>query len=106
MPKRAVMNIEKRKLPRTFVHPACIVDDAGALIDECTLADISEGGARLALGSAREVPAEFTLLLSRDGAIQRRCRVLWRTAADIGVEFTAVTSDERFIKDLSDSSRA
>lgn len=62
--------------------------------------DISEKGARLAVGMAGSLPDEFTLLLSPDGFIQRRCRTVWQSADQIGVEFTAITRDARFFTEV------
>jgi hypothetical protein len=54
----------------------------------CTLLDISDSGARLALPASTEVPDEFVLLLSANGKARRRCRVAWRGNRDqIGVQF-------------------
>jgi PilZ domain-containing protein len=47
----------------------------------CSISDISESGARLAL------PETFMLLLTANGGARRHCRVVWREGLMIGVEF-------------------
>jgi len=80
-------------------YDARIADD-DANLRPVRIVDISDKGAKLALDAAGDMPAEFTLLLSPDGFIQRRCRVAWRSADQLGVEFTAITRDERFFTDV------
>jgi hypothetical protein len=79
------MGIENRKSPRTVLHPAQVAD--GTFIRDCILADISDSGAKLTIASPNEIPNDFTLLLSPSGSIRRRCRVVWRSDNQIGVEF-------------------
>ncbi|MGI8524882.1 MAG: PilZ domain-containing protein [Pseudolabrys sp.] len=54
---------------------------------ECALSDISETGARIEAENADQLPDQFTLLLSKRGTPTRQCRVVWREANQIGVEF-------------------
>ena len=54
--------------------------------DDCVVRDISTAGARLTMVSATSVPDTFEL--SFDGArTLRPCRVAWRTATEIGLQF-------------------
>ena len=76
-------------------YEARVADD-GANLWPARIFDISEKGAKLTVSTAGSLPEEFTLLLSPDGFIQRRCRVAWQSADQVGVEFTAITRDERF----------
>ena len=76
-----------------------VADDHGSLWP-VRIFDISEKGAKLAVGTSGSLPSELTLLLSPDGFIQRRCRVVWQSADQIGVEFTAITRDERFFTEV------
>lgn len=79
---------ELRKKPRRQFHY-----NARILIDEktpaiaCSIADISEGGARLTLERDKELPEAFMLLLTANGDARRNCHVVWRTGLTIGVEF-------------------
>jgi hypothetical protein len=55
-----------------------------ALID-CTVSNLSDRGARLKVESPIGIPDTFDLVL--DNAPVRSCRVTWRKATQIGVEF-------------------
>jgi hypothetical protein len=54
---------------------------------DCTLVDISAGGVRLKLDHPHEVPEEFRLSLTNSRRLWRRCRVVWRTDAEIGARY-------------------
>jgi hypothetical protein len=53
----------------------------------CTVADVSETGARLELDAPGELPKEFWLLLSRDGKVRRRCEVVWQSGDQVGARY-------------------
>ncbi len=79
---------EKRKdIRRSVTYPAFIELGGGAPARECTLCDVSQQGAQLAVAGPETLPNEFILALSSDGAARRRCRVIWRTESSVGVEF-------------------
>ena len=61
----------------------------GSPVAECLLGNMSDSGAKLMLGAPRELPDNFTLLLSEDGRVARQCRVVWVSGNEIGVAFTA-----------------
>ena len=73
----------RRAARRTVSYPARIDSGNGASY-ACTLADISQTGARLNIAQGSELPAEFTLVL---GGAQRKCRMVWRNDKQIGVRF-------------------
>lgn len=52
----------------------------------CTIRDLSEGGARLALENTAAVPHEFCLLFVAENEM-RDVRVVWRRPDQMGVEF-------------------
>jgi hypothetical protein len=80
---------ELRKKPRRpFHYPARILTDGTTPPQKCTVADVSQTGARIVLEADGELPDRFILLLSRNGAPRRRCRVIWRDGATVGVEFS------------------
>jgi hypothetical protein len=54
---------------------------------DCTLVDISAGGVRLKLDHPEAVPGEFRLSLTNSRRLWRRCRVVWRTNAEIGARY-------------------
>jgi hypothetical protein len=49
--------------------------------------DVSRRGARLKVRSPKDLPNEVVLLRSRDGKVQRRCLIAWRSVDEIGVRF-------------------
>lgn len=54
---------------------------------DCTVWDMSDGGARIEVDGAAEVPAEFFLSFTRDGSVGRLCQVIWRTESQIGARY-------------------
>jgi hypothetical protein len=79
---------ELRKKPRRAFHYNARIVTGGELPPiVCSIADISEIGARLALKSESEIPDEFVLLLTPTGMPRRKCRVVWRDGLALGVEF-------------------
>jgi hypothetical protein len=80
--------VEKRKnLRRTFTYPAFLDFGDGLPPRPCKLRDASQEGAQLAVADPKSLPDEFILALSFDGAARRRCRVMWRTDDQVGVQF-------------------
>jgi hypothetical protein len=63
----------------------------------CVVTDLSETGARLKSNDAPGLPENFTLVLSGDGQLRRRCRVAWRTELELGVEFVFNTTSQKKI---------
>ena len=53
----------------------------------CTLVDVSETGARLVIDDTNDVPEEFTVVISHNRSAARKCRLIWRGSADVGVAF-------------------
>ena len=88
------MGAEHRKLPRRKVEQSVLITSAdGTIVGQCTMLDISAGGARLKVDAAAEVPELFTLLLSKlDGKLKRHCAVAWRKEKQLGVRF--VTAED------------
>ena len=82
-----MQSAEKRKnLRRSISYPA-FIDLGDGLPRVCSLCDASQQGAQLAVADPDALPDEFVLALSSDGAARRRCRIVWRTQTQIGVEF-------------------
>jgi hypothetical protein len=54
---------------------------------DCLIKDVSETGARVATDSPDQLPDEFILRLTKDGATRRLCKVVWRTEREAGVSF-------------------
>ena len=73
---------DRRRSPRHDVQYLAQIDtDSGAGPLSCIICDISNGGAKLTIGTQHEVPDEFTLWF------RRRCRVARRADGQIGVQF-------------------
>lgn len=84
--------LEKRIGPRVkFEHevPAQLMAIDGTWRRECTIDNVSDGGARLTVGdSIIDLRlTEFFLVLSSTGLAYRRCRLIWVNGGQIGVSF-------------------
>src|SRR4051812_25952843 len=78
--------VERRKHPRRSVSYPAQIDVAGKLRD-CTVCELSEGGARILVDHAHEVPGKFRLVSPTD---DRYCRIMWRDEKAIGVMWDSV----------------
>ena len=70
---------------RTFKGGSIIFGVAAAI--DCTVRNMSMHGAAIEVASPVGIPDTFTLLIKPE-FIKRNCRVAWREATRIGVEFT------------------
>jgi hypothetical protein len=77
--------IEKRSARRHRVLKGATIAFGGNGI-ECTVRNLSAGGAALDLANPVGLPASFTLVIEADQLI-RRCRPVWRNHRRIGVAF-------------------
>ena len=79
---------ELRTSPRRHVNqPALVVRPDGSTVGECTMLDVSAGGAKLKLDGQFSLPAEFTLQLSKfNPTMRRRCTVAWANETFVGVQ--------------------
>lgn len=68
--------------------PAWIDLGDGSEVQDCTLVDISDGGARLVVEDADGVPDKLSLLLYRDGEAFP-CEIVWRCNSAIGIQFAS-----------------
>jgi len=76
---------ERRRARRTPVYKCAKITANGSLRD-CVVRDISSLGARLALVSTAYIPDQVALTFDNARTL-RTCRVAWRSATEIGVEF-------------------
>jgi len=84
------MRIENRKnLRREIRQPAMMFTVDGSQLGMCLIVDASTTGAKLEPQVPIEIPDEFFLLLTRDGAVNRRCKIAWRSKDAVGVRFVA-----------------
>ena len=63
------------------------VRSVGEQLRECTVWDESETGARIVVDAPETVPDIFHIYMTLDFSSRRRCRVVWRSKTQIGVEF-------------------
>jgi hypothetical protein len=93
MPQAKKAFVEQRQVPRHRVHcPAWVDVGDGAHVRSCKLWDVSDTGVRITIDAPHEVPMEFSLILSADGGIRRRCRIIWRSDNQIGARYLAAPS--------------
>ena len=82
------MKSERRKSYRVqWQSPAIISACDGDWSSPCVLSDFSNGGAKISGLDVRHIPDHFVLRMAK-GVRPRNCRVLWRRANALGVEFT------------------
>jgi hypothetical protein len=87
------MTIENRKHPRRYAQLfGVILNRDGSVLGRCTMLNVSATGAQLCLNTSSELPTEFTLALSKNGRVRRRCQIVWRYEDIVGVRFLAVPS--------------
>ncbi|MBX9840881.1 MAG: PilZ domain-containing protein [Xanthobacteraceae bacterium] len=78
---------DRRSHPRVTVNRvARIYAEQAGVNCECTITDISEGGARLFVPEVN-LPEQFVLLISGDKVTREECRVAWRLGGEMGVQF-------------------
>ena len=78
--------IENRKSPRHRVFKAATIAFNRAGVIDCTVRNISTGGACLEVESPIGIPDCFDLLMITDNSA-RSCHVAWRAGHRIGVAF-------------------
>ena len=80
--------IKQRQAPRHREERTVWIEaENGGRPEKCTIWDISDAGVRLNVDVPASVPFEFFLILSKDGKLRRRCRVVWRSHEQIGARF-------------------
>jgi hypothetical protein len=78
---------ERRSHPRVKINRlARIHAEQTGVTCECTITDISEGGARLFVPDI-ELPQQFVLAISGDKPVREECRLAWRLGGEVGVQF-------------------
>ncbi len=70
---------------RVLKQARIVLDDRASAVD-CTIRDLSMGGARLRLDSYFAPPAEFALVVVNSGET-RRVKVRWQVGNEVGVAF-------------------
>jgi hypothetical protein len=78
---------DKRKAHRRQLRYTAWISLGPKKLQGCVVADISDSGARLQVENSKTVPNNFVLLLAASGKPKRKCRVIWRKGAQIGIAF-------------------
>jgi hypothetical protein len=82
------IRLEKRLQPlRNTMIVATLVFDGGNSRIDCIIRNLSEGGAKIEVPLARNVPQTFDLMVP--GHRTQPCRVAWRALRELGVQFMA-----------------
>ena len=87
----AVFKRESRKPRHTTRHDAWMLLDGGFAKRNCTILDLSAGGARVKLADREPLGSRLSLALTGDVRKVTHCRVIWRKDAVIGVGFVGRT---------------
>jgi hypothetical protein len=83
---------DRRRAPRfRTLQGGQITDQHNGAAIVCVVRNLSATGACLLVVSHDGVPDSFDLVLNRDKS-RYPCRVLWRTANQVGVEFQVTAS--------------
>ena len=77
---------ERRRAQRHRTLKAGHIAFNRASMIDCRVRNMSAIGACLQVPAQVGIPDEFTLFVEYDG-LRRRCRVIWRTATQLGIEF-------------------
>lgn len=80
--RRAVQRTRVRRSAKIIVHPP----HSGPRVIHCTLQDLTNAGAQIALASTDRIPDTFELTFEH-GRTRRPCWVVWRTGTRFGVRF-------------------
>jgi hypothetical protein len=76
---------ERRRTRRAQVY-GCAKISVNQTLQDCVVRDFSSLGAGLAFISTANIPDTFELTFDA-ALIRRKCRVVWRSHTQIGVEF-------------------
>lgn len=83
----AITDQNKRRAQRhRTLKGAHVLNANGTSTISCTVRNLSETGALLAMATTTGIPDTFRLMFDADRA-KRNCRVAWRDARQMGVEF-------------------
>jgi PilZ domain len=85
-PRAKVQREPRRQLNN---HSAWITVDDGMTKRECTVLDVSPGGARIVMDVTIDVRDRFVLALVPNHPKRQECEVVWRRGKTYGVKFLA-----------------
>jgi PilZ domain len=79
------MERRRQQRARTLKSAHILFNQHHSVID-CTVRNLSPGGACLSVASAVGIPERFDVMFDADHSV-RSCRMIWHKAKQIGVEF-------------------
>jgi hypothetical protein len=82
----SIFGRKHRPSRRRTNQPAWVTVDGGFATRQCTILDISEGGARLRVDDPHFVKPQFQLKLDRTSP-GRPCKIAWKKDDVIGIKF-------------------
>ena len=85
----AVFRKDPRKARHTTRHDAWMLLDGGFAKRNCTILDLSSGGARVKIADGGLLGSKLSLALTGDVRKVTHCRLVWRKDTIIGVEFVS-----------------
>lgn len=95
--EQSPQRVERRRSERQLINRvASVRAHLGALLGNCLITDISEGGVRLHVETF-QLPDAFELLISGDGVPVDvlTCQVVWRLGYEVGAKFMGGRSDRK-----------
>ncbi|MES1154890.1 MAG: PilZ domain-containing protein [Pseudorhodoplanes sp.] len=84
--RRESPTVERRERSRNVSFRRTYIE-AGCLVLECNILDLSRAGVRLRTDASGIIPEEFDLRISGSENPLRACKVVWRQGDEIGVRF-------------------
>ena len=92
-PKSPAFRDNRRAKRQPIHYPAWLLVAASGQPVECMIIDMSDSSARIALRSQIiALPNKFTLLLDKNGKVQRQCKIVWANPGNVGVRFEGRSS--------------
>jgi hypothetical protein len=88
---KAVELGERKHTRKEFQKAAFVILEPDGVWIECSIVDISDGGACLEVGDL-PVPKIFVLVMTPDGRVRRACMTAWRRGELLGARF--VTAEQ------------
>jgi PilZ domain len=78
---------KKREVRKSLHQPGWITLEGGFATRPCVVRDLSSSGARVTIDDPNSLPAKLRLAFSRDARTGRKCEVVWRRGATVGIKF-------------------
>ena len=84
------MPSDRRKDNRRTIEQPCWIDAGpGQVPNKGHLCNVSNSGAKLICEDSIELPDVFTLYMTHDGSVGRKCKVVRRGENEFGLHFTS-----------------